>query len=439
MEDIVLQQLFENVQYMRKVIPYLKPDYFDNQEDKIIIKCIKAYIGKYKQLPTYTVIKYGISKNKKLTEDTFTQCLDRITEIENYKKESYDLDWLVDETEIYVQDKAFENAIMQAVEIVQDKGGSKSEAHAVVTDALKISFDNHIGVELFADEDIDERWEKYHVTVAKYALDMCSLATSYVTNGYNTLYITLEMSQEKISQRIEANILNVEINNIPDMDEDTFKNTLKKIKTTSYGRFFCKEFPTGCAGANDFQRILDELKLKKKFVPQIIIVDYVNLMKSDRYSDANSYTVIKAITEELRGLAVSGYYAIITATQVNRGGADSSNVSMTDTAESYGLPATVDLLIAITSTEELRNNNIQVWKSLKNRLSGIVGWKWPLKTEYEFGRIVDLDDNENSLVEIKNSEKMEKLVNKTKKKKNLSQIKICETDFEDDLNDLMGE
>jgi replicative DNA helicase len=232
------------------------------------------------------------------------------------------------------------------------------------------------------------------------------------------------MAEEKISQRIEANILNVEINNIGEMEEKKFKGNLIAAKQKGYGRLVVKEFPTSGAGVSHIRRLLDELKLKKKFAPQILVVDYINIMKSDRFNDSNLYITIKAIAEELRGLAVEGKYAVLTATQTNRGGADSTDISMTDVAESYGLPQTVDCLVAIMSPDALEEQNIQLWKSLKNRLAGIVNWKWPIKTEFEFGRIKDLDSDSEATCGIINSEKTQQLVNKYRNKKKLSKIKV---------------
>ena len=267
---------------------------------------------------------------------------------------------------------------------------------------------------------------------------LVSIAKGYVQRGYDVLYVTLEMAEEKIASRIEANILNVEINDIGEMDERKFKSNLIAAKQKGYGRLMVKEFPTSGAGVSHIRRLLDELKLKKRFVPQIIVVDYINIMKSDRFNDSNLYITIKAIAEELRGLAVEGKYAILTATQTNRAGAESSDISMTDVAESYGLPQTVDCLIAIMSPDQLEENNIQLWKSLKNRLAGIVGWKWPIKTEFEFGRIKDLDTEAESACGIINSEKTQTLVNKIRNKKKLSKIKvnIDESDLSD-LDDFM--
>jgi replicative DNA helicase len=464
MEDIILSELFENKVYARKVIPYLKTEYFESFEDKAIFSLVRKYIGKYRSLPTYNVIKHGLSKSQSLNEDHFESCVGRVDEIEGSKREDYDLDWLVDMTESFCQDTALENAIVKGMEILQEKREERYTVKDLITQALQIEFDNRIGIDFFDEKDIDQRWELYHKDATKFPcglskFDECtgggiepktltcllgdthigktmalvSIAKGYVQRGYDVLYVTLEMAEEKISQRVEANILSVEINNIGDMEEKKFKSNLIAAKQKGYGRLIVKEFPTSGAGVSHIRRLLDDLKLKKRFVPQIIVVDYINIMKSDRYNDSNLYITIKAIAEELRGLAVEGKFAIITATQTNRQGAESSDISMTDVAESYGLPQTVDCLIAIMSPDQLEAQNIQLWKSLKNRLAGIVGWKWPIKTEFEFGRIKDLDTESEATCGIINSEKTQQLVNKYRNKKRLSKIKvnIDESDLSD--------
>jgi hypothetical protein len=220
------------------------------------------------------------------------------------------------------------------------------------------------------------------------------------------------MSEEKISQKHEANWLNVEINDIPDMDYNRFRAGITSLKQKSYGKLIIKEFPTGAFSTASIRSHLEELKIKKDFIPQILIVDYINLLRSDRFSDANSYTIVKAIAEELRGLAVEYKLAILTGTQTNRGGAGSTNIDMTDIAESYGLPATCDFLWVIWSTEELKETNIQIWNPLKNRFTGILNFKFGVHTEFSYGRTSNLSKGQTADTVIENSPKTRKMMKK---------------------------
>jgi len=241
-------------------------------------------------------------------------------------------------------------------------------------------------------------------------MTLSSLAAGFVNNGHDTLYITLEMAEEKIARLIDANLMDIKINEVQDMDRDDFVNHYRDRKNKKGGRLFVREFPTTTAGTSIFRALLDDLKYKKEFEPKIIIVDYINIMKCDRFSDSNSYTMVKSITEELRGLAVDGNYCIVSATQTNRAGAQNSDIDMTDTAESYGLPQTVDLLIGLLSSDILREKNLLIMKSLKNRLNGIVGYKFPVKTNFEYAQTFDCDPDHEFIVQNgdDNKDKLEK-------------------------------
>lgn len=254
-------------------------------------------------------------------------------------------------------------------------------------------------------------------------MTLSALTAGFVKSGKDVLYITLEMSQENISKLIDANYLNNKINDITEIDCNKFKTELIKLKNKNVGRLFVTEFPTGNASVNNFRSLLDDLKYKKEFIPKIIIVDYINIMKSDRYSDSNLYVTVKGITEELRGLAVEGPYCIVSATQTNRTGAQSSDISMTDTAESYGLPQTVDLLIGMMTSDDLKEENLLIWKSLKNRIAGIVGYRFPVKTRFDFAQLVDCDREYNDLVKGED-EKMKNVMSKMKNRDKLKQLKV---------------
>ena len=265
-------------------------------------------------------------------------------------------------------------------------------------------------------------------------MSLISLGASYVRNGYNVLYVTLEMSEQKIAQIFDANFIEMEINDVPDLSYNKFKNEICDKRKESYGELIIKEFPTGQAGTSNIRNLVNELKLKQSFIPQIIIVDYINLMRSDRYSEGNSYTIIKAIAEELRGLFVETETAGLSVTQLNRDGAGSSNPSMRDTAESYGLPATADLLIAMYTNEELEARNILIWKSLKNRFGGIINHKIPIRTRFEFGMVDNLEEEIDGIPYIKNSEKSTALMKKMKTRSESEDID--NHDFDSNVNSL---
>ena len=455
MEHIILEQLLENSNYSKRVIPYIDHEYFDEFEDKTIFRIIRSYVSKYHKAPSYNVIRVALSKSDKFSEDQFDNIMDRVKGIEEQKKESYNDDWLFDETEGWCRQQAIENAIVESSEILQDSTKPNNVVFDLVKDALAVNFDTHMGIDFFNEKSIAERWKAYNAEITKYATRihkfnlvtggglepktlscvmgdtgegktncMASISADLVSNGHNVLYITGEMSEEKISQKHEANWLNVEINDIPDLDLNSFKSKIMSLKAKSFGQLVIKEFPTGAFSTATIRSHLEELKIKKDFVPQIVVVDYINLLRSDRFSDANSYTIVKAIAEELRGLAVEYKIAILTGTQVNRGGADSTNIGMTDIAESYGLPATCDFLWAIWSTDELKEANVQIWNPLKNRFTGILNFKFGVHTEFSYGRTSNLSKGQSAEVVIENSAKTKQLMKKFHDKMKLKRLKV---------------
>jgi archaellum biogenesis ATPase FlaH len=435
--------LLENHKFSKRVIPYILHDYFDAFEDKTIFKMIRSYLGKYQKVPTYNVIRVAISKSDKYSEDQFDNLMGRVDEIEKQTKEKYNDDWLFDETEGWCRQQAIENAIITASDILQDNDKPNTQVFDLVKNALAVNFDTHMGIDFFDEKSIAERWKLYNAEITKYATRlhkfnlvtggglepktlscvmgdtgegktncMASISADLISNGHDVLYITGEMSEEKISQKHEANWLNVEINDIPDMDYNRFRAGITALKQKSYGKLIIKEFPTGAFSTASIRSHLEELKIKKDFMPQILVVDYINLLQSDRYSDGNSYTIVKAIAEELRGLAVEYKIAILTGTQVNRGGAGSTNIDMTDIAESYGLPATCDFLWVIWSTDELKDINVQIWNPLKNRFTGILNYKFGVHTEFSYGRTSNLTRGQAADTVIENSAKTKKMMMK---------------------------
>jgi hypothetical protein len=385
--------------------------------------------------------------------------MERVESIEKQTKENYSDDWLFDETEGWCRQQAIENVIVSASDILQDTEQNNNQILDMVKNALAVNFDTHMGIEFFHEKSIADRWKAYNAVTTKFATRihkfnlvtgggfepktlscvmgdtgegktncMSSISADLVANGHDVLYITGEMSEEKISQKHEANWLNVEINGIPDMDFNSFSSKIISLKQKSYGRLIIKEFPTGAFSANTLRAHIEELKIKKGFVPQIMVVDYINLMHSDRFRDANSYTIVKAVAEELRGLAVEYKIAILTGTQVNRMGAG-GQPSMTDVAESYGLPATCDFLWVIWSTDELKENNVQIWNPLKNRFTGILNYKFGVHTEFSYGRTSDLTKGQRAETIIENSAgtkaRMQKFHDKLKLKRLANQQKMA--------------
>jgi replicative DNA helicase len=461
MEQIILEQLVENQKFSRRTIPYITPDYFDEFEERTIFKIIRAFVGKYHKVPTYNVIRVAVSNSDKFGEDQFDNLMGKIDEIEGQKKEKYDDDWLFEETENWCRQQALENAIISSGDILQDTEKNNNQIFDLVKDALAVNFDTHMGIEFFDEKSIAERYKLYNAAITKYATNihkfnlvtgggiepktlscimgdtgegktnsMCSMSADFCSNGYNVLYISGEMSEEKLSQKHEANWLNVEINDIPDMDFNRFRAGIESLKKKNYGQLVIKEFPTGAFSTSSIRSHMEELKIKKNFIPHIVVVDYINLLRSDRFSDGNSYTIVKAIAEELRGLAVEYKIAILTGTQVNRGGAGSSNIDMTDIAESYGLPATCDFLWAIWSTDELKEANVQIWNPLKNRFTGILNFKFGVHTQFSYGRTSNLSKAQAADTVIENSAKtkqrMKKFHDKLKQKKLISMKKARE-------------
>ena len=456
--------MVENPLFSGRVIPYIKDDYFDEFEDKTLFKIIRAYVGKYHKVPSYNVIRVAISKSDKFSEDQFENLMARVKDIEKQKKETYHDDWLLDETEGWCKQQAIENAIVTASDILQDEKKPNTQVFDLVKNALAVNFDTHMGIEFFNEKSIAERWKAYNAVTTKFATNlvkfnlvtgggiepktlscvmgdtgegktncMCSISADLVSNGNNVLYITGEMSEEKISQKHEANWMNVEINDIPDMEEESFKTKILSLKQKSYGRLVIKEFPTGAFSTATLRSHLEELKIKRDMIPQIMVVDYINLMRSDRFSDGNSYTIVKAIAEELRGLAVEYKIAILTGTQVNRTGAKSTNIDMTDIAESYGLPATCDFLWAIWSTDELKEANVQIWNPLKNRFTGILNYKFGVKTDFSYGRISNLSKQQSAEVVIENSAKTKQQMKKFHDKLKLKRLQVNKNIKEDSI------
>jgi replicative DNA helicase len=397
-EKVILSNLVENEEYSRKVIPFLKPEYFQSLSQRVVYNIIDEYVKEYNAFPSKEALNINLENQNGINEQTFKESKELIEELRSDKN---DLQWLLDQTEKYCQEKAVYNAIMSSIQILDDKTGkvNKGSIPQILSDALAISFDSHVGHDFL--EDTDSRFEYYHRKENRIPFDlsylnaitngglpnktlnialagtgvgkslfMCHCAGSNLSKGYNVLYITLEMAEEEIAKRIDANLINSTMDELTDLPKKYYDSKIEKIKNKTTGKLIIKEYPTACAGSANFRHLLNELKIKKNFVPDIIYIDYLNICLSSRIkqsSNINSYTYIKAIAEELRGLAVEFNVPILSATQTTRSGFSNSDVELTDTSESFGLPATADFMFALISTEELQDLGQIIVKQLKNR------------------------------------------------------------------------
>ena len=397
-EILILRNLLHNEEYLRKVVPFIKPDYFEDLQQKIVFEEIHNFIQEYNEPATKEILCIEVEKRQDINDTSFQE----ITKMISYLEDSpTDFDWLVDTTEKWCRDRAIYLALMESIALADGKDDKKDRdaIPGILSDALAVSFDTHIGHDYL--QDYEQRYETYHRKEEKISFDleffnkitkgglpnktlnialagtgvgkslfMCHLASSVLLQGKNVLYITLEMAEERIAERIDANLLNVPIQEIVELPKQMFDNKVNKLASKTQGTLIIKEYPTATAHAGHFKALLNELALKKSFRPDIIFIDYLNICASSRYSklgNVNSYTHIKAIAEELRGLAVEFNVPIVSATQTTRSGYGSSDVELTDTSESFGLPATADLMFALISTEELEELGQIMVKQLKNR------------------------------------------------------------------------
>ena len=398
LEQTILKNLIKNEAYTRKVLPFLKEEYFSNTEDRLLYKEVAGFVLKYNQQPTFDALNIEVDNLRGTTDDTVKNIKETLKELDA-DTVSTNADWLLESTEKFCQEKAIYNAITSSLEIMNGKGKlEKGAIPSLLSDALSISFDPNVGHDYL--EQFEDRYEYYHRVQEKLPFDLdffnkitkngvpkktlnvvmagvgvgkslflCHLASSYLNMGKNVLYITLELAEEEVSKRIDANLLNITFDDLMVLPKDIYKSRLDKLKSKTTGKLIVKEYPTSSASATHFRSLLNELNLKKNFVPDAIMIDYLNICSSSRIKPgvANSYTYIKAIAEELRGLAVEFNVPLWSATQLTRGGYGSSDPDMTDTSESFGLPATADLFLALITNETMEQlKQVQV-KQLKNR------------------------------------------------------------------------
>ena len=397
-ETTILRNLVFNEEFARKTIPFIQPDFFEERSEKIIFEEIVSFITKYDTCITVEALNIEVENRTDLTAEE----IKNIGEVNStFNDLPVDNQWLLDTTEKWCRDRAIYLALMESIHIAdgEDSKKNRDAIPSILSDALAVSFDNNIGHDYI--QNSDERYEYYHRTEDKIPFDleyfnkitkgglpnktlnialagtgvgkslfMCHFASSVLLQGRNVLYITMEMAEEKIAERIDANLLNTSIQNLSELPKPMFDKKVAKIAKKTQGQLIIKEYPTAAAHSGHFKALLNELSLKKSFKPDIIFVDYLNICASSRYranTSINSYSYIKAIAEELRGLAVEANVPILSATQTTRSGFASSDVDLTDTSESFGLPATADLMFALISTEELEGLNQIMVKQLKNR------------------------------------------------------------------------
>ena len=397
-ETTILRNLVFNEEYARKTIPFIQSDFFEERSEKIIFDEIVSFITKYDSCATLEALNIEVENRTDLTAEEVKNINDISKELND---SPIDHQWLLDTTEKWCRDRAIYLALMESIHIAdgEDEKRNRDAIPSILSDALAVSFDNNIGHDYILNS--DDRYEYYHRTEDKIPFDleyfnkitkgglpnktlnialagtgvgkslfMCHFASSVLLQGRNVLYITMEMAEEKIAERIDANLLNTPIQNLTDLPKPMFDKKVKKISSKTQGQLIIKEYPTASAHSGHFKALLNELALKKSFKPDIIFIDYLNICASSRYranTAVNSYSYIKAIAEELRGLAVEANVPILSATQTTRSGFASSDVDLTDTSESFGLPATADLMFALISTEELEGLNQIMVKQLKNR------------------------------------------------------------------------
>jgi replicative DNA helicase len=401
LEQTILKNLIYNEEYSRKVLPFIRPDYFSDNIEKTVFKEVFDFTNHYKNPPTHEALVINFTEKKDVSDEVVKGAIELLNELNQAKEEPTETPWLIDQTEKFCQDKAIYNAIMESVGILDSKSHNKSkgEIPQLLSDALGVSFDNTVGHDYINDS--DARYEAYHRVESRIRFDldlfnkitkgglpiktlnialagtgvgkslfMCHVASGCLSQGHNVLYITMEMAEEKIAERIDANLLNIDLNELHTLSKEDYERKFSALKSKTHGKLIIKEYPTASASVLHFRALLNDLAIKKNFKPDIIFIDYLNICCSARIkpgANVNSYSYIKSIAEELRGLAVENSLPIVSATQTTRSGFSSSDPGLEDTSESFGLPATADFMFALVSNEELEALGQILVKQLKNR------------------------------------------------------------------------
>ena len=401
-ERTALTQLVTNEQYARKVLPFMKRDYFADKTERTVFEEITKFVDKYNKIPTQTSLEIEVSGRKDLNEEEFKKV---VAVIQTLESTDVDFEWLVNTTEQFCKDKAVYNAIVEGISIIdgKDKQRGPDAIPSILTDALAVGFDNRVGHDYL--DDADDRFDFYHTVEKKIPFDleffnritkgglppktlnialagtgvgkslfMCHMAANCLSMGKNVLYITLEMAEERIAERIDANLMNISMEDLHDLPKQMYDNKIAKIIKSTSGKLIVKEYPTASAHSGHFRGLIKELAIKKSFSPDILLIDYLNICASTRFrgqNNVNSYMYVKAIAEELRGLAVETNVPIMSATQTTRSGYTSTDIGLEDTSESFGLPTTADFMFALISNEELDELNQIAVKQLKNRYNDL--------------------------------------------------------------------
>ena len=437
METVILKNLVLNEDYARKVVPFLQEEYFHDKAEKTVFNIVSKFILKYNNIPTKDAILISLGDEKGLGEMEFKKCSSIADEM--YKEgEKSDTNWLVENTEKFCKEKAIYNGIMASIGIIEgkDKEQTQNAIPEIMSKALSVSFDTRVGHDFL--EDVDERYEYYHRVEERTPFDLemfniitrggvrkktlnvvmaasgvgksaflCHHAAACLSQNMNVLYITLEMAEEEIAKRIDANLLDTDMHVLEQMPLKQYESKVDNLKRTCRGKLIIKEYPTAAANVTHFRVLMEELKIKKKFVPDVIFVDYLNICSCARFkmgNGMNSYTYVKGIAEELRGLAKQFNVPLWSATQVNREGAKSSDMEMTDTSESFGLPQTTDFFIALIETEELAQNGQLMVKQLKNRGNDTTkNRKFLIGVNKSKMKFYDVENSNNNLVNANNT------------------------------------
>ena len=439
-ERIILRNLFYNEDFTRKALPFIKSEFFTNHSESTLFGEINEFVNKYKNLPTKETILVELNKRKDLKEEELSDIKTIVNKLDNQEVE---LQWLLDTTEKFCKDRAVHNAVLSGIQILdgKDKKQNPEAIPQILSEALAVSFDNHVGHDYV--EDAESRFDFYHKREKRFKFDlnyfnritkggvpsktlnialagtgvgkslfMCHAASNWLQDGKNVLYITLEMAEERIAERVDANLMDVTIDDLHTMPKDMYESKMSKLQKKTIGKLIIKEYPTASAHSGHFRALLNELSLKKTFKPDVVFIDYLNICASSRFKGGNisSYFYIKAIAEELRGLAVEFDMPIFSATQTTRSGFTSTDIGLEDTAESFGLPATADFMFALISNDELDQLNQLKVKQLKNRFGDpSMNRSFIIGVDRSKMRLFDVEASAQNIVDSNQTEEEEKI------------------------------
>jgi replicative DNA helicase len=432
-ETTILKNLIFNEDFSRKVLPFVKPEYFSDKTERLIHKEVNDFILKYNSLPSYEALVLSVKETNGLQEEEVKKVVEYLRDVNANKEDISKIDWLIDVTEKFCQEKAVYNAVLESIHILDGKDKNQNDKGAIpkiLSDALAVTFDTNVGHDYL--ENSNERYDFYHRKEERIPFDldyfnkitkgglpaktlnialagtgvgkslfMCHVAAGAMVQGKSVLYITMEMAEEKIAERIDANLLNTNLDDLMSLPKDIYDKKVARVKDMTTGKLIIKEYPTAAASVTHFRALLNELNLKRNFIPDIIFIDYLNICASSRLkvgSNVNSYTYVKSIAEEIRGLAVEFNVPIVSATQTTRSGFTSSDPGLEDTSESFGLPATADLMFALVSSEELEELGQIMVKQLKNRYSDPTHYKrFVLGVDRAKMKLFDVEQSAQSL------------------------------------------